>query len=142
MMKLWKFTINDKVKKINNDVNTDMVSEKLYMKAEKLIEFAQNSKYSPENLKIRLKKYCDQKVIEKIKKDADNLRNSKILEIKDEESSKDEVNKKGTNFLCFDLYIYQSKGVSELLNQEEDEVEKQPKNKGPKKGGFHGKKKY
>ena len=66
---------NDKVKKINNDVNTDMVSEKLYMKAEKLIEFAQNSKYSPENLKIRLKKYCDQKVIEKIKKQMINVDN-------------------------------------------------------------------
>ena len=34
-----------------------MVSEKLYLKAEKLIEYAQNSKYAPENLKIRLKNY-------------------------------------------------------------------------------------
>ena len=91
-----------------------------------------DAKKKEENLKKKLKlikKYEDTKnfekkiVIEKIKKDADNLRNSKIIEIKDEESSKDEVNKKGTNFLCFDLYIYQSKGVSELLNQEEDEVE-------------------
>ena len=66
---------NTKVKKINNDMNIDMVSEKLYMKAEKLIEFAQNSKYSPENLKLRLKKYCDQKVIEKIKKQMINVDN-------------------------------------------------------------------
>lgn len=57
----------NKNKKLNAEINNDMVSEKLYMKAEKLIEFAQNSKFSPENLKLRLKKYCDQKVIDKIK---------------------------------------------------------------------------
>ena len=36
-----------------------MVSEKLYIKAEKLIEFTQNCNYSPENLKVRLKNYCN-----------------------------------------------------------------------------------
>ena len=52
-----------------------MVSEKLYLKAEKLIEYAQNSKYAPENLKIRLKNYCEQKVIEKMKKQMINVDN-------------------------------------------------------------------
>ena len=65
----------NKNKKLTAEINNDMVSEKLYMKAEKLIEFAQNSKFSPENLKIRLKKYCDQKVIEKIKKQMINVDN-------------------------------------------------------------------
>ena len=61
--------------KNNTENNFDMVSEKLYLKAEKLIEYAQNSKYSPENLKIRLKKYCEQKVIDKIKKQMINIDN-------------------------------------------------------------------
>ena len=65
----------NKNKKLNAEINNDMVSEKLYMKAEKLIEFAQNSKFSPENLKLRLKKYCDQKVIDKIKKQMINVDN-------------------------------------------------------------------
>ena len=61
--------------KINFESNFDMVSEKLYLKAEKLIEFAQNSKFSPQNLKIRLKKYCEQKVVDKIKKQMINVDN-------------------------------------------------------------------
>lgn len=65
----------NKNKKLNDQINNDMVSEKLYMKAEKLIEFVQNSKFSPDNLKIRLKKYCDQKVIDKIKKQMINVDN-------------------------------------------------------------------
>ena len=52
-----------------------MVSEKLYLKAEKLIEYALNSKFAPENLKIRLKNYCEQKVIEKMKKQMINVDN-------------------------------------------------------------------
>ena len=52
-----------------------MVSEKLYLKAEKLIEYAENSKYASENLKIRLKNYCEQKVIKKIKKQMINVDN-------------------------------------------------------------------
>ena len=59
----------------NTETNFDMVSEKLYLKAEKLIEYAQNSRFSPENLKIRLKKYCEQKVIDKIKKQMINVDN-------------------------------------------------------------------
>jgi serine/threonine protein kinase len=65
----------NKNKKLTAEINNDMVSEKLYMKAEKLIEFAQNCEFSPENLKIRLKKYCDQKVIDKIKKQMINVDN-------------------------------------------------------------------
>ena len=69
-------TLNLKNKEKNNaEGNMDMVSEKLYMKAEKLIEFTQNSKISPENLKIRLKNYCKQKVIDKIKNQMINIDN-------------------------------------------------------------------
>ena len=53
----------------------DMVSEKLYLKAEKIIEYAQHSKYAPENLKTRLKKYSEQKIIDKIKKQMINVDN-------------------------------------------------------------------
>ena len=67
--------VNDYEK--NKDPNIlEMVSEKLYMKVEKLIEYTINSKYAPENLKKRLKNYCEQKVIEKMKKqmiDVDNF---------------------------------------------------------------------
>ena len=63
----------------------EMVSEKLYLKAEKLIEYALHSKYSPENLKKRLKNYCEQKVMEKMKKqmiDIDNFFTTIIESIK------------------------------------------------------------
>ncbi len=52
-------TLNSKIKNNNTEGNMDMVSEKLYIKAEKLIEFTQNCNYSPENLKVRLKNYCN-----------------------------------------------------------------------------------
>jgi serine/threonine protein kinase len=69
-------TLNSKNNQKNNtEGNMDMVSEKLYMKAEKLIEFTLNSKISPEKLKIRLKNYCKQKVIEKIKNQMINIDN-------------------------------------------------------------------
>ena len=55
--------------------NYDMVSQKLYLKAEKIIEYAQNSIYAPENLKIRLKKYSEQKIIDKVKKQMINVDN-------------------------------------------------------------------
>ena len=66
---------NSEKKNNNTENNIDMVSGKIYWKAEKLIEFTQNSKFSPENLKIRLKKYCEQKVIEKIKRQMINVDN-------------------------------------------------------------------
>lgn len=66
-------SIHSNDKNINTPYSIGMVSDKLYLKAEKLIEFAQNSKYSPENLKMRLKNYCEQKVIEKIKKQMINI---------------------------------------------------------------------
>ena len=66
---------NSKDNTNNCELNMGMVSEKLYMKAEKLIEFVLTSQFSPKNLKIRLKKYCDQKVIEKIKKQMINVNN-------------------------------------------------------------------
>ena len=59
----------------NPEKNIDIFGEKLYMKAEKLIEITQNSKFSPENLKVRLKKYCEQKVIEQFKKQMINVDN-------------------------------------------------------------------
>ena len=59
----------------NRETNYDMVSDKIYLQAEKLIEFTQNSKFAPERLKIRLKKYCEQKVIDKIKKQMINIDN-------------------------------------------------------------------
>ena len=68
-------TLNSKIKNNNTEGNMDMVSEKLYIKAEKLIEFTQNCNYSPENLKVRLKNYCKQKVIDKIKKQMINVDN-------------------------------------------------------------------
>ena len=60
---------------ISVKTNYDMVSEKLYLKAEKIIEYAQNSIYAPENLKLRLKKYSEQKIIDKIKKQMINVDN-------------------------------------------------------------------
>ena len=67
-------SLNLKERSQNQD-SLDMVSEKLYLKAEKLIEYAENSKYASENLKIRLKNYCEQKVIKKIKKQMINVDN-------------------------------------------------------------------
>ena len=67
-------SINSREKKETTDTIW-MVSEKLYLKAEKLIEFAQGSKYAPENLKQRLKNYCEQKVIEKLKNQMINIDN-------------------------------------------------------------------
>ena len=67
--------VNDYEKSKDPDT-VEMVSEKLYLKAEKLIEHALNSKFAPENLKKRLKNYCEQKVMEKMKKqmiDVDNF---------------------------------------------------------------------
>ena len=66
---------SSKNKNNNSEGNMDMVSEKLYMKAEKLIEFTQDCTYSPEKLKVRLKNYCKQKVIDKIKKQMINVDN-------------------------------------------------------------------
>ena len=77
-------SMNSHDKKETTDAHW-MVSEKLYMKAEKLIEYAENSKFSPENLKKRLKHYCEQKVIEKLKKqmiDVDNFFTTIIESIK------------------------------------------------------------
>ena len=74
-----------------------------------------------------LKKYEDSQnfetkdIIEKIKNDANNIKKSKILEIKDEESSIDEKDKNKKKYLCFDYYIYQSKGVSELLMPKDED---------------------
>ena len=68
-------SLNSKNKKNISEGNIDMVSEKLYMKAEKLIEITQKSKFAPENLKARLKIYCEQKVIEKMKKQMINVDN-------------------------------------------------------------------
>ena len=67
-------SINSREKKETTDTIW-MVSEKLYLKAEKLIEFAQGSKYAPENLKQRLKNYCEQKVMEKLKNQMINIDN-------------------------------------------------------------------
>ena len=68
-------SLYDKENNHNTETKYDMVSDKLYLQAEKLIEFTQNSKYAPERLKIRLKKYCEQKVIDKIKKQMINIDN-------------------------------------------------------------------
>ena len=68
-------SLNSKNKKNILEGNIDMVSEKLYMKAEKFIEITQKSKFAPENLKIRLKLYCEQKVIESLKKQMINVDN-------------------------------------------------------------------
>ena len=54
-------------------------------------------------------------IIEKIKKDAENLRKSRIIEIKNE------INEGKKKYLCFDFYIFQSKGISDLLKPEVDE---------------------
>ena len=60
-------------------------------------------------------------IIEKIKKDAENLRKSQIIEIKEENSFSNEINEGKKKYLCFDFYIYQSKGISDLLKPEVDE---------------------
>ena len=61
----------------NTETSYGMACEKLYMKAEELIEHVQNSNIPPENLKIRLKKYCerDKKITDKIKKQMINIDN-------------------------------------------------------------------
>jgi hypothetical protein len=89
-----------------------------------------SKKIMEENLEKKLKalkKYEDSQnfeikdIIDKIKKDANNIRKSKILEIKDEESPNNENDLYKKKYFCFDYYIYQSKGVSELLMPEEDD---------------------
>ena len=56
-----------------NLTNFGFASEKLYMKAEKLIEFGEKSKNSSEKLKTRLRRYSEQKVMEKMKKQMINV---------------------------------------------------------------------
>lgn len=64
-----------KDKAAETETNYGMACQKVYMRAEELIDYAQNSTISPENLKIRLKKYCecDKKIIEKIKTQMINI---------------------------------------------------------------------
>ena len=87
-----------------------------------------SKKKKDENLKKKiknLKKYEHTKnlekkdLIEKIKKDSENLLNSKIITIKNEEKSEKEIDINKNKYLCFDYYIYQSKGVSQLISSEE-----------------------
>ena len=60
-------------------------------------------------------------IIEKVKNDAENLRKSQIIEIKNENSFTNEMNEGKKYYICFDFYIYQSKGISDLLKPEMDE---------------------
>ena len=87
-----------------------------------------SKKKKDENLKKKiknLKKYEHTKnlekkdLIEKIKNDSENLLNSKIINIKNEEISEKEIDINKNKYLCFDYYIYQSKGVSQLISSEE-----------------------
>ena len=87
-----------------------------------------SKKKKEENLKKKnknIKKYENTKnlekkdLLEKIKNDSENLLNSKIVSINNEENTDNEINKNKKKFLCFDYYIYQSKGVSQLLKSEE-----------------------
>ena len=91
-----------------------------------------DKKIKEENLKSKkkfFKRYenCEnfetKDIIEKIKKDAENLQNSHIIEIKNENSFIKETNEGRKKYLCFDFYIYQSKGISDLLKPEIDEEE-------------------
>ena len=79
-----------------------------------------------ENMKKKskiIKKYEQSKnlekkdIIQKIKKDAENLLKSKILPIKDEDNNNmtEDKNYDRNKYLCFDYYIYQSKGISQLF---------------------------
>ena len=88
-----------------------------------------------ENMKKKskiIKKYEQTKnlekkdIIQKIKKDAENLLKSKILPIKDEDNNNnmnEDKNYERNKYLCFDYYIYQSKGVSHLLKKEDEYFE-------------------
>ena len=92
-----------------------------------------DKKTKDENLKIKaktIKKYEKTKnlekidLIEKIKNDAENLKNSKVITIKDDEiAPNNELNKNKKKYICFDYYIYQSKGISKLLKNEEEDIE-------------------
>ena len=64
---------NKKLDIMPSDTNFGIASEKLYMKAEKLIEFGEKSNNSSEKLKNRLKRYSEQKVMEKMKKQMINV---------------------------------------------------------------------
>ena len=59
-------------------------------------------------------------IIDKIKNDSKNLLKSKIVTIKDEEFSENEIKKNKKKYLCFDYYIYQSKGISKILQSENE----------------------
>ncbi len=56
-----------------SESNFGIISDKLYMKVEKLIEYCNHSNYCSDDLKQRLKKYTDQKVIGKIRKQMINI---------------------------------------------------------------------
>ena len=98
-----------------------------------------DKKTKDENLKKKskfVKKYENTKnlekkdIIDKIKKDSENLLKSKIVTIENEECSENEKNKKNKKkYLCFDYYIYQSKGVSKLLNSEDEYFDSSLNNK-------------
>ena len=101
-----------------------------FLHISEIIQEPLDKKIVEENLDKKLKqlkKYEDSQnfetrdIINKIKNDANNIRKSKVLEIRDEESSNEEKDKNKKNYICFDYYIYQSKGVSELLMPEEDD---------------------
>ena len=60
-------------------------------------------------------------IIGKIKKEAENLQASPIIEINNENSFRNDSKDGQKTYLCCDLYIYQSKGISDLLKPEMDE---------------------
>ena len=75
-----------------------------------------------ENMKLKeniIKKYekspnLEKKdIIDKIKKDAKNLKQSKIIEIKDENNDPNKI-----EYACMDYYMYQSKSFSDILEVE------------------------
>ena len=59
-------------------------------------------------------------IIDKIKNYSKNILKSKIVTIKDEQCSENEINKNKKKYLCFDYYIYQSKGISKILQSENE----------------------
>ena len=91
-----------------------------------------DEKTKNDNLKLKsktIKKYEKTKnlekkdIIEKIIKDSENLNKSKVISIKDEESDpNNEITKNKKKYFCFDYYLFQSKGVSELLKNEEQDM--------------------
>ena len=109
-----KYFVFDHISEMISDPIDKKSKDENMKKKSKIIKRFQHSK----NLEKK-------EIIQKINKDAENLHKSKIICINDEDNNnpQEQLNNNKKKYLCFDYYIYQSKGVSQLLEKEDEYFE-------------------